>query len=67
MAYHEKGTRVRVLRRVIIPMYKAAPEFVEKGLEGIVTKPWPGEEAYRVLLDDGREYFLYDYELEEIK
>lgn len=71
MAYHEKGTRVRVIRNVVIPQYRAPAIVIVAGATGTVVKPFPGEEAYNVLLDSARNeddvHFLYDYEVEEIK
>lgn len=70
MAYHEAGTRIRVITNVIIPLYQRAPDVVLKGETGVIVKAFPGEEAYSVLLDSTKDeddtHFLYDYEVEAI-
>ncbi len=70
MAYHEAGTRVRVNQNVVVPRYRMTAKVIPKGSEGVVVKPFPGEEAYAVLLDGRKDSddteFLYDYEVEAV-
>lgn len=69
MAYHELGTKVRLLETINVAVGIHRTETLRAGTTGTIVRLWPGENGYDVQVDGdntGDTWFLHDYEVEVI-